>query len=53
MVFLSDERYEEIKRIVVDLFVKYDVSCAPVNNFELTIKMGIKVIPYSAIPESK
>ena len=35
------------------MFVRYDVSCVPVNGFELATKMGIKVIPYSAIPESK
>lgn len=52
-VSLSYERYEEIKRIIVDLFVRYDVTCVPVNGFELATKMGIKVIPYSAIHESK
>lgn len=40
-IVLSDERYEQIKRIVVDLFVKYDVNCVPVNGFELAIKMGV------------
>lgn len=52
-IVLSDERYEEIKKIVVDLFVKYDVCCVPVNGFELAAKMGVKVIPYGAISESK
>jgi len=52
-ISLSHARYEEIKQIVVDTFVKYDVSCVPVNGFELATKMGIMVIPYSAIPESK
>lgn len=50
---LSYARYEEIKKSVVDTFVKFDVSCVPVNGFELAIKMGIKVIPYSAIAKSK
>lgn len=50
---LSNDRYEEIKRIIVNMFVKYNVSCVPVSGFELATKMGIKVIPYSAIPESK
>ena len=49
-VRLSNERYEEIKHIIADLFVKYGVTCVPVNGFELATKMGIKVIPYSAIP---
>ncbi|MDO5399069.1 MAG: ImmA/IrrE family metallo-endopeptidase [bacterium] len=52
-MYLSDHRYEDIKRIVVDLFVRYGVSCVPVNGFELATKMGIKVIPYSAIQKSK
>lgn len=48
-ISLSHTRYEEIKQVVVDLFVKYDVRCIPVNGFELATKMGIKIIPYSAI----
>ena len=46
---ISNQRYEEIKCIVVRMFVKYDVSCVPINGFEIAHKMGIKVIPYSAI----
>lgn len=52
-ISLSHARYEEIKQIIVDMFVKYDVSCVPVNGFELATKMGVKIIPYSAIPEGK
>lgn len=52
-ICLSDKRYEEIKRIVVNMFVKYEVSCVPVNGFELATKMNIKITPYSAIAESK
>ncbi len=52
-ISLSHARYEQIKQIVVDMFVKYNVTCVPVNSFELATKMGIKVIPYSAIRESK
>lgn len=48
MIYLSDERYEEIKGIIADLYVKYDVKSVPVNGFELATKMGIKIIPYSA-----
>lgn len=52
-ISLSHERYEEIKRIVVDLFVRYNVTCVPVNGFEMATKMGIKVTPSSSIHESK
>lgn len=50
---LSNNRYEEIKKIIVNIFVKYNVSCVPISGFELATKMGIKVIPYSAIHENK
>ena len=50
---LSDERYEEIKRIVVRMFVEYGISCAPINGFEIAHNMGVKVIPYSAIAPGK
>ncbi len=52
-ISLSHKRYEEIKRIIVDLFIKYEISCVPVSGFELATKMGIKVIPYSAVHISK
>lgn len=47
---LSEERYEEIKQVVVKLFVDYGVSCVPVNGFELASKMGVTVVPYTALP---
>lgn len=43
-ISLSDARYEEIKQIVVDVFIEYNVCCVPVNSFELATKMGINVI---------
>lgn len=45
---LTNERYEEIKRIVVKMFEECSVSCVPINGFEIANKMGVKVIPYSA-----
>lgn len=51
-ITLSDKRCEEIKQIVVDLFVRYDVCCVPVSSFELATKMGVKIIPYSAKPKN-
>lgn len=50
---ISNKRYEEIKSIIVDTFVKYDICCVPINGFELAIKMGVKVIPYSTINKEK
>ena len=30
-ISLSHHRYEEIKKIIVDLFIKYEVTCVPVE----------------------
>lgn len=45
---LSNERYEEIKMQVVDMFTENDISCVPISGFEIAQKMGVKIIPYSA-----
>ncbi len=50
---LSDERYEFIKGEVVTLFERYDVRGIPISGFELAYKMGITLIPYSALTEKQ
>ena len=50
---LSDERYEEIKQIVVEHFKKYNISCVPVNGYEMVKKMGIKMVFYSSLCDKK
>lgn len=50
---LDDSTYEYIKEEVTDLFVRYDVKCIPINGFELATKMGIVLVPYSALTPKK
>lgn len=50
---LSNEQYEEIKETIASLFAEYDIRCIPINAFEVAIKMGLKIIPYSALTEEK
>ena len=50
---LSDEQYEFIKGEVVAIFEKYDVRCIPISGFELAVKMGIKLTPYSSLNNEK
>lgn len=40
---LSHNKYEEIKKIIVNLFIKYNVTCVAVNGFELTTKWALKL----------
>lgn len=51
-MYLSNSRYEEIKNVVVDMFIRYDISSTPISAFEIAIKMGVNVVPYSSYPES-
>lgn len=53
MVVLSNARYEQIKRIVVQMFADYGVRSVPISGFEIANRMGISVIPYSALTPSK
>lgn len=46
---LSDEKYEEIKAEVIDLFIRYDIRCIPISGFELAMKMNIRLIPYTSL----
>ncbi len=50
---LSGDTCEFIKGEVTALFEMYDVRCIPINGFELAMKMGIKLIPYSSLPVKK
>ncbi len=50
---LCDEQYEEIKQVVIDTFLEYDVKTVPISGFEMAVKMGIKIVPYSALSDEK
>ncbi len=48
---LCDERYEELKSKVADLFERYKICSLPINAFEIATRMGFHVIPYAAWPD--
>ena len=45
---LADFRYEEIKRVIVSFFTKHRINSIPINGFEIAVKLGIEIVPYSA-----
>ncbi len=47
---LSNGQYEEIKKIVAMTYKKFNVRCVPISGYEIAVKMGIKILPYSAYP---
>jgi len=52
-ISLSAKRCEEIKKIIVDMFIKFGISDIPISSFEIASKMGVKLYPYSAFPPEK
>ena len=52
-MFLSYDRYEEIKRAVVDLFETTGIASVPVNPWLMAAKSGIRLIRYSELPEKE
>lgn len=49
---LKSETYEELKQMVADMFVDYDIKSVPICAFEIALKMNMIVIPYSALEET-
>lgn len=47
---LCDQRYEEIKARVADLFESCKICCLPVNAFEIAARLGLHIAPYSVRP---
>lgn len=50
---LDNATYEYIKQEVANMFVDYDIKGVPINAFEVAVKIGLTVIPYSALPRRK
>ena len=46
---LADETYEYLKQAVADMFVDYDIKGIPISSFEVAIKIGLHLVPYSAL----
>lgn len=52
-VRLKNERYEEIKTDIIDMYEECDVHKFPLNTFEIAEALHYNVIPYSKLPVSK
>lgn len=50
---LSDETYEYLKQEVANIFTFYDIKGIPISSFEVAMKIGLSVIPYSALAQNK
>ena len=46
---LADDTYEYLKQAVADMFVDYDIKGTPISSFEVAVKIGLYLVPYSAL----
>ncbi|WP_182279631.1 hypothetical protein [Blautia intestinalis] len=49
-VRLANERYEEIKADIIDMFEECDVHTFPLNAFDIAETLHYNVVPYSSLP---
>lgn len=52
-VRLENERYEEIKADIIDMYEECEVHEFPINAFEIAAKLRYNVIPYSSLSQIK
>lgn len=50
---LEDDRYEEIKRTISELYCDYEISAIPISVERLASKMNILLVPYSEFDSEK
>lgn len=48
---LCDERYDELKSLVADLFERVNICSLPINAFEIAAKLNFHAVPYQAWPD--
>lgn len=46
MVKIKGLKYDEINKLVIQIYVDYDIKSFPINVFDICKKMGIKVFSY-------
>lgn len=53
IVHLHNDRYEQIKAIVVATFEEYEINTIPIDCFVLAHRIGIQTIPFSLLTEKQ
>ena len=47
-MYRSTEKYEEIVKIIIEIFLDYDIKEFPVDEKDICRKLGVALVPYSA-----
>ena len=46
-MYRNDSIYDEIKNVIIDIYIDYGIKTFPINEKEVCKKMGVALIPYS------
>lgn len=47
-MYRESETYDNIKKVIIDIYIDYNIHSFPIDEKELCRKMGVALIPYSA-----
>lgn len=52
-MYRSDEIYDEIKNVIIDIYIDYGIKTFPIDEKEVCKKMGVALIPYSEYDDNE
>ena len=48
-MYRNSEEYAELQKVIIDIYIDYDIKGFPIDVFALCKKMGASVVPYTAL----
>ncbi len=52
-MYREGKTYDEIDKVIIDIFLDYDIKSFPLDEKEICNKMGVALVPYSEFPEKE
>ncbi len=52
-MYRNGAKYDAIKKVIIDIFIDYNIKTFPIDEREVCRKMGVALIPYSAYKSCK
>ena len=52
-MYWNGNDYDKMAKLVIDIYVDYNIRSFPVDEKEICRKLGLKLIPYSEYPEEQ
>ena len=52
-MYRNGKVYEEIAKVIVDIYIDYEITELPLNEVDLCTRMGVELVPYSTFSRRK